>query len=657
MRAKLIIPELDSLTSSFVISKDHHLVRDLVHSILTQYPQLIPESTNPSHIADSQPDQPFQSNANSGHSDDSALGADLDRTLDPAHSNADCRPSHQRSVSFGCDRESGYGLFLPPPIAIWCNPDRPVSDYVRQTRSQLTTSAAFVIVLQKAPAALFSSPPAARRAGTIPLPVLHEGRLATVPITPTSTIWDMIAYLGTEGNLPLELDLPQDYQLEAVDKQTGAVTPLPSSAIVIKSQCFTKALQLRRVSITLSISVDPSFSSSSSSPSSSPPFLLVVSPDIRVSDLLLELTVKHPSVPDGMNLFFQTSYGSRMLMEPHRTISSFRLTGPRKNLILSPESALQDASQLLKAPDKLYLIIASPSLGITTTVAFDPSITIFEIANMFTDRYSLPQDSAWLAVPSAPTRRLEPLFRLKSLGLAQLDALILTCDKPISSPSSSSSSSFSFSSSSFSSSSSSSSEVEQIFTLPLCDRLTFVPSQPSSPSRPQHMVPHHLEMLRRRLIAQNGLQVPGIFRREGAEQEIFVIIAEINGGASELVGTHSEDSLGSTIKRWFGAMVPRLLSNALLNGPLATVEEATSAIAQLDSLRRHLFGWLLDLLSETASYSEGNQMSVRNLSIVWSPLLFDMDSENPMACITLTKKVTELLCILIQHHLRTFQQV
>merc|ERR1719198_2123539 len=56
---------------------------------------------------------------------------------------------------------------------------------------------------------------------------------------------------------------------------------------------------------------------------------------------------------------------------------------------------------------------------------------------------------------------------------------------------------------------------------------------------------------------------------------------------------------------------------------------------------KSLILWLLDLMCEFVVNEDVNKMSAKNMSIVMSPNLYQTDSENPMAALTMAQKIAD----------------
>ena len=171
-------------------------------------------------------------------------------------------------------------------------------------------------------------------------------------------------------------------------------------------------------------------------------------------------------------------------------------------------------------------------------------------------------------------------------------------------------------------------------------------------------VPAVLVMMADYLRSNGGLDVPGIFRLapEGGEKDTAK--AEINAGRFE--GCRDVNTIAHLIKVWFRELPPNLLDGvdkqALVEvaeaagGNLASGGAASTQVARevMTNVARavpepclSVFLWLLDLMAEIVANEPVNRMTAENMAIVLSPNLFTVSTENPMAGMEWTRKVTK----------------
>jgi len=140
----------------------------------------------------------------------------------------------------------------------------------------------------------------------------------------------------------------------------------------------------------------------------------------------------------------------------------------------------------------------------------------------------------------------------------------------------------------------------------------------------QHLeleIPEILFVLHDLFVSRQGHQFPGIFRISGNQMEMQECVERFNAGLP--IFTLDVCALGTLIKRWFKSL-PQPLYSTLNKEYLktATTEERIQAYQQLPWKERTLVTWMIELLLETAKYSDINQMTPSNLGIVFGPSLF-----------------------------------
>jgi len=64
-----------------------------------------------------------------------------------------------------------------------------------------------------------------------------------------------------------------------------------------------------------------------------------------------------------------------------------------------------------------------------------------------------------------------------------------------------------------------------------------------------------------------------------------------------------------------------------------------------------LIHWLLDLMCEVVMNEKVNKMSAKNMAIVMSPNLYSINSENPMAALTMSQKVADFTTVVLKSRL------
>jgi len=122
-------------------------------------------------------------------------------------------------------------------------------------------------------------------------------------------------------------------------------------------------------------------------------------------------------------------------------------------------------------------------------------------------------------------------------------------------------------------------------------------------------------------VSRNGHQFPGIFRISGNQMEMQDCVERFNAGLP--IFTLDVCAIGTLIKRWFKSL-PQPLYHSLDKEYLKSASPSAriQAYQQLPWGERTLVTWMIELLLETAKYSNINQMTPSNLGIVFGPSLF-----------------------------------
>ena len=81
-------------------------------------------------------------------------------------------------------------------------------------------------------------------------------------------------------------------------------------------------------------------------------------------------------------------------------------------------------------------------------------------------------------------------------------------------------------------------------------------------------------------------------------------------------------------------------------------EEVPAEYHKFAEPTKSLFLWLLDLMAEVVTNEAVNKMSAKNMSIVLSPNLYQINSENPMAALTMAQKIADFTTKMLGGRLR-----
>ena len=72
-----------------------------------------------------------------------------------------------------------------------------------------------------------------------------------------------------------------------------------------------------------------------------------------------------------------------------------------------------------------------------------------------------------------------------------------------------------------------------------------------------------------------------------------------------------------------------------------TPTQVTSEYNKFEEPTKGLFLWLLDTMSNVVMNEAVNKMSAKNMSIVMSPNLYQVNAENPMAALTMAQTIAD----------------
>mmetsp|Transcript_19711 Transcript_19711/g.23453 ORF Transcript_19711/g.23453 Transcript_19711/m.23453 type:complete len:429 (-) Transcript_19711:297-1583(-) len=158
-------------------------------------------------------------------------------------------------------------------------------------------------------------------------------------------------------------------------------------------------------------------------------------------------------------------------------------------------------------------------------------------------------------------------------------------------------------------------------------------------------IPSVLLMMERFLKAHNGRDQVGIFRLAPDAEDCAFAKKQINAG--EFKTTSDVNVIANLIKVWFRDM-PVGLYNDIPNETIYKVAEmpydAAIITAEYNSFSepsRSLILWLLDMMADIVTNEANNKMGAKNMAIVLSPNLFQINNDNPMAALTMAQKVAD----------------
>ena len=172
----------------------------------------------------------------------------------------------------------------------------------------------------------------------------------------------------------------------------------------------------------------------------------------------------------------------------------------------------------------------------------------------------------------------------------------------------------------------------------------------------------------KRLAAQNhlvnnaGISVVGIFRLAPSRTDCLWAKQQINEG--EFNGCADVNIIANLIKVFFREL-PVALLDAFDDEEVCRVAEMTPGESVMTlakavvtkppggKVRHSLLLWLLDLMSEVVQNSAVNKMTAKNIATVISPNLFTIDTADPTAAVTMSRKVADFCEVLLKSRLRT----
>jgi hypothetical protein len=158
-------------------------------------------------------------------------------------------------------------------------------------------------------------------------------------------------------------------------------------------------------------------------------------------------------------------------------------------------------------------------------------------------------------------------------------------------------------------------------------------------------IPSVLLMMQRLLVAKNGRDQVGIFRLAPDAEDCKFAKAQINSG--EFKDVSDVNVIANLIKVWFREMPIALFSDVPKETIYRIAEKPYDAAAvaaeyaTFPEPSRSLLLWLLDLMADIVTNEAVNKMGAKNMAIVLSPNLFQINSENPMAALTMAQKVAD----------------
>ena len=156
-------------------------------------------------------------------------------------------------------------------------------------------------------------------------------------------------------------------------------------------------------------------------------------------------------------------------------------------------------------------------------------------------------------------------------------------------------------------------------------------------------VPEVLVLMKKSLIAADGLRSEGIFRLAGDVFEIARLKEEMNKKIFEK--SDEVNTVATLIKVWFRELPEPILNKVPTESIFysSDSDRCINAYRELAEPYKTYLTWLLDLLCKTTAHSQVNRMTPQNLAIVVAPNLYDTSSSDPMEGLVMSQKCVQFL--------------
>lgn len=287
----------------------------------------------------------------------------------------------------------------------------------------------------------------------------------------------------------------------------------------------------------------------------------------------------HPQATSG-SMTPSVASSAAIRMDEDRTISSYRLKEGDK--IVVTNKVTQTGIWRSVGGQQMAVIIRCPNNGVTKTIKFNPSITMYEIKLFFIQKVNLYV---------AP--RLYGIYIEFTPEITEDDLV------------------------------KNESQTLESFPLPTPVRLTCkaLPRQPIKlfgvdPSTlPMvndmgYEVPEVLAILRELLQSKNGLVSEGIFRKAGSELEMKVLRQQMENG--ENIVCDNIHSVATMLKRWFKELPQRILAHIDIK-TLVDTNQKLSVFSSLSPLSSSMLNWLLAVLLIPVKSIDTTLMDPKNI--------------------------------------------
>ena len=175
----------------------------------------------------------------------------------------------------------------------------------------------------------------------------------------------------------------------------------------------------------------------------------------------------------------------------------------------------------------------------------------------------------------------------------------------------------------------------------------------------EERIPAVLEMMRKYLLENDGVNVVGIFRLAPDRDDCLWAKQQINEG--EFSGCSDVNIIANLIKVFFREL-PVSLFDVFEDSEICKVADMKPGADVMKILEdtcgesrssHSLILWLLDLMSAIVMNDKVNKMSSKNMAIVMSPNLYSVSSDNPMVALTMAQKVADFTTVVLKSRLMT----
>ncbi|GLD97704.1 hypothetical protein PINS_up006394 [Pythium insidiosum] len=141
-------------------------------------------------------------------------------------------------------------------------------------------------------------------------------------------------------------------------------------------------------------------------------------------------------------------------------------------------------------------------------------------------------------------------------------------------------------------------------------------------------------MLRRELLARDGLSAKFIYRVPADQREVQLAKQAINRGAFDPRAITDPHVFASLLKQWLRELPTPLLGNV-------------KVLTVLPKAERGVLLWLVDHALEVVACSRSNAMTAHSLAVVLAPTLYRWAAATPEEAVATSHQVATLLRVLI----------